>query len=270
MNRPSFYLSMFRYAVTHPMDGLRILEAACEVREDSKHRLVADVKTNGLKDCLKALFPDLGRIEKNESLSQLEDQLCEFFEKIKSEEYPSMTKPYPIEYSVDNDSGLFLYELCKALKPEIIVETGVAYGRSTSYILQALHENQKGKLYSIDYVFTPWQSKQAIGSAIPNHLRYRWEMVYGPTSEELPNLLDSLGMIDVFFHDSLHTYKTMNFEFQQSWPHIRQNGFLLSDDAKGNNAFHNFCSIQKLKPLYLVQEFGADAVMGILQKKNEV
>ena len=148
------------------------------------------------------------------------------------------------------------------------METGVAYGRSSAYILQALHENQKGKLYSIDYVFRPWQSKQAIGSAIPHRLRYRWELVFGTTSEKLPSLLDSLGMIDIFFHDSLHTYKTMSFEFHQSWPHIKQGGFLISDDAKGNNAFHNFCVIKNLKSLYLLQESGIDAAMGILQKQS--
>lgn len=268
MNKPSFYLSLLRHTITHPMDGFRILQTSCEVRQDSKHKLAVDVEMIGLQDCLKSLFPNLRRIVENELHDKLEEHLCSFFEKIKSEEYPSKKKPYPIDYSVDNKSGLFLYELCKTLKPEVIVETGVAYGRSSAYILQALHENQKGKLYSIDYVFRPWQSKQAIGSAIPDYLRYRWELVFGPTSEKLPGLLNSLGMIDIFFHDSLHTYKTMSFEFQQSWSHIKHGGFLLSDDAKGNNAFHNFCSTKNLKPIYLLQESGTDTAMGVLQKQT--
>ncbi len=267
MNRSSFYLSLIRYSIAHPREGVRIIESAYEVRQDSKHRLAAEIKPMQLQDCLKFLFPSLGQFEKNNLLINLESQMLKFIEKIKAEEYPSKKKPYPLDYSVDNKSGLFLYELCKVLKPEIIVETGVAYGRSSAYILQALHENKKGKLYSIDYVFRPWQSKQMIGSAIPDHLKDRWELIFGPTSEKLPDLLDSLGTVDIFFHDSLHTFKTMNFEFQESWSHVKQGGFLLSDDATGNDAFYNFCSLQKLKPLYLLQEAGDNACMGILQKQ---
>src|SRR5687768_7205690 len=43
-----------------------------------------------------------------------------------------------------------LYFLVRALKPRIAVETGVCYGASTSYILEALVRNGGGTLYSID------------------------------------------------------------------------------------------------------------------------
>ena len=85
MNRPSFYLSLFRYAVMRPIDGFRILQTAYEVREDFKHKLDADIETIGLQDCLKSLFPSLGRIEKNTLFAELEEQLHGFFEKIKLE-----------------------------------------------------------------------------------------------------------------------------------------------------------------------------------------
>ena len=48
-----------------------------------------------------------------------------------------------------------LYALCRKLKPDVVVETGVASGVSSSYILCALHENEHGQLYSID---VPWHT----------------------------------------------------------------------------------------------------------------
>lgn len=43
-----------------------------------------------------------------------------------------------------------LYVLARELKPEVIVETGVASGVSTLFFLQALEDNGSGKLYSVD------------------------------------------------------------------------------------------------------------------------
>lgn len=50
-----------------------------------------------------------------------------------------MTKELPV-----------LYLTVRLIKPETIVETGVSSGSSSAYILRALYDNQKGKLYSID------------------------------------------------------------------------------------------------------------------------
>ena len=144
--------------------------------------------------------------------------------------------------------------LCKTIKPEKIVETGVAYGLSSMYILQALKENNKGTLYSIDSVFSPWQSKETIGAAIPNELRDRWKFIFGSSSEKLKNILSDLNQIDIFFHDSLHTYKNMIFEFETSWPFITTNGFLISDDIGDNNAFYDFITKVKKSPFILSQK----------------
>ena len=44
----------------------------------------------------------------------------------------------------------YLYGICRRINPEIVVETGVSIGTSSSFILQALEDNKKGHLYSID------------------------------------------------------------------------------------------------------------------------
>jgi hypothetical protein len=38
----------------------------------------------------------------------------------------------------------------------------------------------------------------------------------------------------------LHTYEHMKFEYEEAYPHIRQGGILISDDALWNPAFKEF------------------------------
>jgi len=44
-----------------------------------------------------------------------------------------------------------LYIVCRLTTPKIVVETGVEHGISTSFILEALEDNNKGFLYSVDF-----------------------------------------------------------------------------------------------------------------------
>jgi hypothetical protein len=73
---------------------------------------------------------------------------------------------------------------------------------------------------------------------------------------ELPRLLKDLDSIDVFFHDSLHTYEHMMFEFKTAWPKIKKNGILISDDIHLNNSFIDFCKAVKCKPVILSANLG--------------
>src|SRR6188768_1587164 len=44
--------------------------------------------------------------------------------------------------------GKFIYFILRCTKPEIVIESGVSHGASSWNILNALHKNQKGTLYS--------------------------------------------------------------------------------------------------------------------------
>ena len=188
--------------------------------------------------------------DKNESVI-LEKHIKAFLSNLKNEKFPSRKKPYPINYSLDSTAGVILYKICRMLKPKKVVETGVAYGNSSAYILLALQKNEKGTLYSIDSIFRPWESKEMIGSVIPNNLRENWKLIVGKSKEILKKTLLELEEIDIFFHDSLHTYKNMMFEFETAWPMIKKDGFLISDDVIGNNAFNDFCNSENIIPTIL-------------------
>jgi len=136
-----------------------------------------------------------------------------------------------------------LYVMARVTRPQIVVETGVANGWSTSFILKALERNDAGRLYSIDIpnaagALLP--EGKTTGWVVPNALKTRWDFIPGDTRVELPRLLLRLQTIDFFFHDSDHSYEMMTFEFRTAWPHLRPGGLLISDDIRDNNAFNDF------------------------------
>jgi len=149
-----------------------------------------------------------------------------------------------------------IYAIVRYVRPKIVVETGVGPGSSTRLILRALHDNNYGVLNSIDL---PGFDKEyypkigkcyhihtldgKIGWLVPEELKYRWKLIIGDAKMELPKLLKELGTIDVFLHDSLHTYEHMMFEYTQAWRHLRVSGILMSDDVNEgwSLAFIDFC-----------------------------
>jgi len=133
------------------------------------------------------------------------------------------------------------YAAVRALAPDCIVETGVANGVSSSYLLLALQKNGRGRLHSIglpDPAFLP--PGKAPGWLVPQWLRAPWQVHLGDARVILPGLVTQLGNIDIFIHDSLHTYDHMTWEFETAYPHLRSGGLLFSDDALWNDSFYDF------------------------------
>lgn len=137
---------------------------------------------------------------------------------------------------------LFLYSVVRTLEPEIVVETGVASGVSSAFILKALEDNNKGILYSIDLPgHVVLVHGKETGYVIPHDLRKRWILKVGKSKDILPDLVREVGRIDIFLHDSEHTYENMMFEYSTAWPCISNKGLLLSHDISANNAWRDFC-----------------------------
>lgn len=267
MNKLAYLAKFLLYALSNPKGGKEVFRTKYQSMQDSSTSLYDySSRQKNLEETITALFPN-SSITTQDAISntkKLQNHISNFFDSIKSEKYPSKKKPYPAEYSIDDESGLFLYILCKETKPNHVVETGVAYGQSSMYILQALKENKKGSLHSIDAVFSPWQTKETIGVAIPSNLKDNWDFNFGSATDKLNGIMSSLGSVDVFLHDSLHTYKNMMFEFETAWPYITSGGFLISDDIGDNNAFYDFCTKMKLDSIILKQKTGSS--LGIVKK----
>jgi predicted O-methyltransferase YrrM len=135
-----------------------------------------------------------------------------------------------------------------------VVETGVCYGVSSSYILEALDQNGAGELYSIDLGNTPGEPPNDF--FVPPRLKRRWHLILDDAKQALPRLLAQLGKIDLFHHDSLHTYDHMTWEYEAALPHLSRRGVLSSHDVRTvlglegvfqRNAFGAFCKRHNLR-----------------------
>ncbi len=159
--------------------------------------------------------------------------------------------------------GKFLYFIVRCAQPKIMVETGVAHGVSSWTILNAINKNGFGKLYSIDLPnqdlksYNPMNIKQGSGWVVPDSLRRNWELQLGTSQLLLPTLVEKLNSIDIFFHDSDHSYKNMMFEFETVYPRIKQKGLLLSDDVHKNASFSDLVESKKMKGLQFYTKGGA-------------
>jgi predicted O-methyltransferase YrrM len=154
----------------------------------------------------------------------------------------------------------------RTLRPAVAVETGVCNGVSTAFLLLALDANGAGELHSLDLPeiagedYEPgtfWDGKGGAvipadrepGWMIPERLRKRWHLTLGRSQDELPGMLDRLGAIDFFLHDSEHSEACMRFEFDTAWAALRDGGVLAADDVNANIAFADFAAGQGREPI---------------------
>jgi len=148
----------------------------------------------------------------------------------------------------DADPALARAVWCLALhlKPKVTVETGVARGLTTRFLLEAMERNGSGSLFSVD--LPPLiQRDLAVetGAAVPTSLRTRWTCVAGSSHRRLPALLDRLDRVDLFLHDSSHTTRNVLFELERVWKVLVDGGVILVDDVGYNRGFGLFTTSKK-------------------------
>jgi predicted O-methyltransferase YrrM len=199
-------------------------------------------------------------------IDHLEDRAAEFWDTVQGQ------TPRGQRYNTGRvtgrdgyDEGLRLYRLLRDLQPRVAVETGVCNGVSTAFLLLALEDNGEGELHSIDLPevageqYEPgtfWDGKGGAvippgkepGWMVPPGLQSRWHLVLGRSQDELPPLLERLGEIDFFMHDSEHSYECMSFEFRTAWAALRDGGVLVADDVNVNAAWDEFVREVGRKP----------------------
>jgi len=201
-------------------------------------------------------------------LSEIEDD-APFLDEIRSKlAERTVYQPRAVDFMMFRQWGsvffneVTLYAIVRVVRPSVMVETGGTPGKSTAFILRAMERNGAGQLYTIDLPplsaaggvlarRESWHQALPAGATsgwiVPDSLRAWHTVLLGKSTDHLPPLLAKLEAIDIFLHDSDHSYENMMWEFETGWPAIKPGGLLLSDDVLNNTSFFDFCRKKGLR-----------------------
>jgi predicted O-methyltransferase YrrM len=171
--------------------------------------------------------------------------------------------PFPMYHNGDFGLARLCYVLVRIARPSLIVETGVCYGVTSAFLLQALRVNGSGRLHSIDLPPLGKAGDEFVGRLVPKQLRTDWRLHRGRSVDVLPGLAEELGRVDLFLHDSLHTYRNMRREFEIVTPVLSNQAIVVADDVEGNSAFKEWVS--RSRPTYsaVLEEPSKSSLLGI-------
>jgi hypothetical protein len=188
--------------------------------------------------------------------------------------------PFSFYHWNDGDAGFVraIWSLIRHLRPVNVVETGVAHGMTSRFILEALETIGMGKLWSIDLPPLNPATRQEVGVAVRQTgvPVDRWTYIAGTSRRRLPALLSRLGRIDLFIHDSMHSNRNVMFELECAWRYLSTGGVIVIDDIDVNPAFDTFtranadhpsfvCTAEPLRPD--TRRFNKKGLFGIICKQ---
>lgn len=164
--------------------------------------------------------------------------------------------------NLDEEASKFIYFWVRLSKPKNVLETGVANGESTYYLLNAITKNGNGVLYSTDI-------SSKVGNLLSETERNNWTLIVlnrGNKKKQFTSVLNDIGNINLFLHDSDHSYGWQRFEYNCVLNHLdRKNSLLVSDDVDYSYAFLEFATEINSKPSFII---GKGKVLGILEFKS--
>jgi predicted O-methyltransferase YrrM len=189
--------------------------------------------------------------------------------------------PFSFHAWNDGDAGFVraIWCLVRHLRPEHVVETGVAHGMTSRFILEALESNGAGRLWSIDLPPLNPETRREVGVAVrqPGVPVGRWTYIEGTSRRRLPALLERLERVDLFIHDSMHSNRNVMFELDCAWDSLAPGGAMVVDDIDANPAFDTFvkahpehpswvCTAEPLAPD--MRRFNQKGLFGIICKRG--
>jgi predicted O-methyltransferase YrrM len=153
------------------------------------------------------------------------------------------------------------YALVRALRPALIIETGVHDGLGSMLLLRALEHNRAdghpGRLISFDV--NP-SAGRLVGS---DRL---WDLRIQSSREGLPRVLEQAGEVGMFIYDGWHSYEDERRDLELAADHLAADGILVSDDAQVTRALADVCAARGLDYFEFqeipVRHFYPGAVLG--------
>jgi predicted O-methyltransferase YrrM len=133
-----------------------------------------------------------------------------------------------------------LYFLVRMLRPDVVVETGVAAGWSTAAILGAMERNERGHLWSSDFpYFRLAEPEQYIGVLVDDSLRERWTLLLDGDRANLRHIAERVDRIDLFHYDSDKSYRGRSRAVRLLGEKLHAQSVILMDDIQNNCYFRD-------------------------------
>ncbi|MHA1229548.1 MAG: class I SAM-dependent methyltransferase [Candidatus Helarchaeota archaeon] len=127
---------------------------------------------------------------------------------------------------LDDIEAEITYLLIREFKPETVVEISPCGGYSTSWILNALNDNNHGKLYSFDII-------DKVLTYLPKDLvKDNWTFVLGDVRDNLDKLPDK---IDYLFMDSDHSHEFAVWYINNIFPKLKKDTLISVHDVYYRN-----------------------------------
>lgn len=128
-------------------------------------------------------------------------------------------------------AGIWIYELCRKVKPSATLEIGLAYGFSTIYFLAALAENSKGQHIAID----PYQrcAPGWCGIGLEHGRRFggnKFRFIEERSSAALIHLAEQSECFEIILVDGRHLFDLALVDFTLSAELCSMGGYVILDD----------------------------------------
>lgn len=127
-----------------------------------------------------------------------------------------------VEYEV----GGLLYAVVRALKPEIVVETGTFKGFSTLMIAQALKENKAGHVHTIDI------EDRGVHDRLRKFGLENLATVHiASSTDKIQELAKVLKWVDFLWLDSDHSEEYVKAEVHAAYPLLKSGTYIAFHDT---------------------------------------
>lgn len=135
------------------------------------------------------------------------------------------------------------YALVRAVQPDHVIETGTHLGLGSCAIAAALLRNGHGRLTTID--IDP-DAGYLIGEP--------WANVIERRTGRSTDLLADVKDVDIFLHDSLHTYEYETAELAAVEENLRSDAIILSDNARESAALSDWAERTRRHYLFFSEQ----------------
>jgi predicted O-methyltransferase YrrM len=131
--------------------------------------------------------------------------------------------------------------LVRYLRPEVVLETGVAAGYTSQAILSAFEQNGAGTLYSSDFPYFRLDAPERyVGCLVDESLKHRWRLGLNGDRVNLAEFMPAIDRLDLVHYDSDKSVEGREFVMDLVAPRLGPGAVVVMDDIDDNTYFRDW------------------------------